>query len=124
MFELTVQAEFCAAHAISIAGTREPVHGHNWRVTVQLSGQTLDGDGLLCDFHTVESKLAEIIDPFRNADLNRIEPFTRINPSAENVARHIAQRLTESLGDALAPHARVSAVSITEAPGCVATYRP
>ncbi len=124
MFELTVQTEFCAAHAISIARTREPVHGHNWRVTVQLAGQTLDSDGLLCVFHTVEAKLAEIIEPFKNADLNRIEPFTRINPSAENVARHIAERLSAELDEALAPNARVSAVSVTEAPGCVATYRP
>ncbi len=124
MFELTVQSDFCAAHALAIAGTRETTHGHNWRVTVQLSGETLDHDGLLCDFHTVESKLAEIIEPFKNADLNRIEPFTRLNPSAENVARHIAQRLSAELDEALAPNARVSAVSVTEAPGCAATYRP
>src|SRR5690606_34763268 len=30
MYELKVQREFCAAHALMIKGQREPVHGHNW----------------------------------------------------------------------------------------------
>jgi len=124
MFQLTVQAEFAAAHALTIAGRREPVHGHNWHVTAELEGPTLDADGLLCDFHTVESTLRDLIEPFRNADLNAIPPFDTVNPSAERVAEYIASELRARLDGALAPHARVSAVRVTEAPGCAATYRP
>ncbi len=124
MYELEVQGEFCAAHALSIGGVREAVHGHNWRVTVTIAGSTLDRDGLLCDFHTVESALREVIQPLHNADLNAAAPFTKENPTAENVARMIAREMAARLDGPLAPHARVAGVRVTEAPGCAATYRP
>ena len=117
MFELSVQRVFSAAHALMLAGRREPLHGHDWRVTVVVAGETLDTDGLLCDFHALQAALDEIIAPFCNANLNEVEPFTRLNPSAEQVARHIADRLAP----ALPPGVRLSRVSVTEAPGCEAT---
>ena len=123
MYELSVRAEFCAAHAIVIAGQREPVHGHNWRVTATVAGNGLDADGLLCDFHLVEAALREVIGPYHNADLNRVAPFTDVNPTAENVAKHIADGLAARLEGRLPPGAAVVSVSVTEAPGCTATYR-
>lgn len=120
MYELSVQHEFCAAHAITMAGEREPMHGHNWRVHVVVAGHDLDGDGLLCDFHIVERALDQIIGPWHNGNLNDTPPFDRVNPTAEQIARHIADALTPSIP---AP-ARLASVSITEAPGCEATYRP
>lgn len=122
MFEITVQGDFAAAHALAVGGAREPVHGHNWHVRATLEGATLDADGLLCDFHTVEAVLRDIIGPFHNRSLNEVSPFDTVNPTAENVARHIAEAMHERLGPALAPHARVASVSVTEAPGCLATY--
>lgn len=130
VFEITVQTEFAAAHALSISGVREPIHGHNWRVMVTLAGQTLDSDGLLCDFHTVEDTLRGIVGGWHNNNLNDLAPFAGrggsagLNPSAENVARHIAQELEDRLGPALGALAWVSSVGVSEAPGCVATYRP
>lgn len=123
MFEVSVEAVFAAAHALSIAGERETVHGHNWHVTVTVSGQALDADGLLCDFHTIESTLRELTGRFHNRDLNELPPFRDgLNPSAENVAKVLAEELANAID--LAPHAAVSAVRVTEAPGCAATYRP
>lgn len=123
MYEITVQTEFCAAHALMISGQREPVHGHNWKVAAVIAGAALDGDGLLCDFHTVEDVLKEIVSPFDNNNLNACEPFSKgVNPSAELVAKHIADEMAERLDAALRPHARVASVSVTEAPGCVAKY--
>lgn len=123
MFEITVKSEFCAAHTISIAGTQEPVHGHNWRVTAAVQAETLDADGFVCDFHLVEAALNDIIAPFVNNDLNATPPFDSLNPTAEHIAQHIGDQLAERLDDKLPKSARVAWVSITEAPGCVATYR-
>lgn len=122
MFEITVETEFCAAHALSIAGQREKTHGHNWHVTVCVAGEILDPDGLLCDFHTVQASLNEIIEPFQNTNLNDTPPFDRDNPSAENVARHIGVQLSSRIDPALAPHAAVAWVRVTEATSCAATY--
>lgn len=120
MYELTVEREFCAAHAILIRGEKEPVHGHNWRVRVELAGETLDEDGLLCDFHEVERGLDRILARFHNRDLNATPPFDTLNPTAEHVARHLA----ESLAPGLPAGVRLSRVSVTEAPGCTAAYVP
>ncbi len=120
MFEISVETEFSAAHALLIDGRREPLHGHNWHVTATVAGPDLDRDGLLCDFHAVERALREITARFQNANLNDLPPFAAgLNPSAENVARHIAERLA-----ALPVGARLESVRVTEARGCAATYRP
>ncbi len=118
---------FCAAHSLEIGGVREPVHGHNWHVEAAISGESLDADGLLVDFHAVEHRLREIVRPWDNADLNGVVPFDRINPSAENVAKRIGEELAEGLqaitgnaGRARGVH--VGWVSVTEAPGCTARY--
>ena len=127
MFEITVESEFCSAHAILIAGKREPAHGHNWHVTLALAGDRLDADGLLLDFHALERTLADVLGPFRNADLNKTPPFDRLNPSAENVARHIADSVSRALslsGPAPNNPVRVAWVRLTEAPGCAVVYRP
>lgn len=125
MFSLSVQTEFAAAHAIIIAGEREPLHGHNWRITATVSGPSLDREGLLCDFHVVEAALRSITEPWHNRNLNDAAPFAAgLNPTAEHIARHIAQELGRSLSGRLPGGARVSEVRITEAPGCTAIYTP
>jgi 6-pyruvoyltetrahydropterin/6-carboxytetrahydropterin synthase len=127
MFHISVDREFCAAHALLIRGTREPIHGHNFHLTVTLRGQTLDSDGLLLDFHALEKLLDEILRPFINANLNDTPPFTNLNPSAEVIAKHIAERLLAALPAITPPNApapSLASVRLTEAPGCAVTYFP
>lgn len=123
MYAIRVHREFCAAHSIRVGGHAESIHGHNWRVDVELSGAKLDEDGLLCDFHTLEATLDDIVGRFHNRNLNEVEPFTHVNPTAELIARHIADTLTVRLVGELARETRVAWVSVSEAPGCVALYR-
>lgn len=120
VFELRIQREFCAAHAIVMQGQREPVHGHNWHVEVTIAGPSLDDDGLLCDFHMIERALDRVIDPLHNRDLNATPPFDAINPTAEHIAQHIGESLAPSLPKGVS----LASVSVTEAPGCRAVYRP
>ncbi len=124
MFEITAEASFNAQHAILIHGDREPVHGHDWVVRATIAGPTLDREGLLCDFHAVESALRGITDPWNHDDLNHSEAFRgrKLEPTAENVAMVVAVELARALRDILPEGARVARVSVTEAPRCVATY--
>ena len=121
MYTIEVAHEFCAAHALTIAGSKEPVHGHNFRVTARIETDELDKDGLVCDFHTAHECLVDICAPFNNNNLNEILPFDRTNPTAEYIARFIADELADRLDKGIAP-ARVRSVAVTEAPNCVATY--
>ena len=120
MYELRIERSFRAAHAIVMQGELETSHVHAWRVVVDVEADELDADGLLCDFHRLEGQLDAIIAPFAGGDLNVTPPFDQVNPTAEHVARHVA----EALRPALDPGVRLLAVRVTESPGCVATYRP
>lgn len=118
MYELSVEREFCAAHAILINGRREPVHGHNWRVTIVVAGSTLDENDLVCDFHVLERDIDEVISRFNNADLNTTTPFDRINPTAERVAQHIGEEVAKKLP----VRVKMLRTTVTEAPGCKASF--
>ncbi len=120
MFELEVCSSFSAAHAILMHGEREPLHGHDWQVEVLVGCDGLDADGLGCDFHALERALAEVVTPFRSRNLNETAPFDRINPTAEHVARHIAQEMARRIERPLT----IRRVRVTEAPGCAARYHP
>lgn len=120
MFELSVQRVFPAAHAIVMRGEREPLHGHDWSLEVTVTADALDEDGLLCDFHAVQDAVDAVIRPFHSRNLNETPPFDRTNPTAELVARHIA----EAVATRLPAGVRVARVRLTEAPGCAALYHP
>ena len=96
------------------------MHGHDWQVEATVSGHDLDEDGMLCDFHALESILAEVIAPFQTADLNAAKPFEDVNPSAEEVARYIGRALAGSLPESVT----LQRLSVTEAPGCKAAWIP
>lgn len=120
MYELEIRRRFSAAHAISMRGVREPVHGHDWEVTVTVGGERLDDDGLLCDFHAIERGIDAIVRPMDSRHLNETPPFDRVNPTAEHVAKFIADTLAPTLPSGV----RLSSVRVTEAPGCAARFMP
>lgn len=129
MFDLCVEHEFCAAHAIRIAGALEPVHGHNFRVTLTVSAPRLDPDGLVVDFHALQHILSAVLAPWVNNNLNAVKPFTDLNPTAEHIALTIAREVDARLAalspaHSSTPRPRVTACRVTEAPGCSVTYRP
>ena len=121
-YEVKITREFCAAHAIRIRGEMEPVHGHNWNVTVWVRGRALDEDGLVTDFHELERALEAVIGPWKNTDLNSISPFDRVNPTAELIAFEIAKGVRRELGIEPGAAIDVCRVQVSEAPGCFAIY--
>lgn len=119
MFEITVTREFSAAHQLRLYdGSLEPLHGHNWRVIVTVALPELDAIGVVMDFHELERRIDAIVAPWHNSNLNDHEAFRRTNPSAENVALHIARSLR------LDKPLTLVSVQVWEAPGCSAIYRP
>ena len=120
-FEITTTGTFSAAHQLRLpAGGIEPLHGHNWRVKVSVGSDDLDALGTVMDFHELERLLDAILAPMHNRHLNEIEPFSReLNPSAENVAYHVARSLP--LPDS---RVRLLSVEVWETDENSAVYRP
>ena|SRR5438128_2363453 len=91
-FQITTTRHFSAAHQLRLYdGSLEPLHGHNWKVKVTVSAPKLDEIGVVMDFHDLERRLNKVIDPMHNRNLNDLPHFKSTNPSAENVALHIAE---------------------------------
>ncbi|MGC4030451.1 MAG: 6-carboxytetrahydropterin synthase [Tepidisphaeraceae bacterium] len=119
MFEISVTRVFCASHQVRLGnGTLEPLHGHNWTCVVTVGAAELDADGFVIDFHDLEKQLDAIVGPLNTSHLNDTPLFAGRNPSAEIVCQTIGQALK------IVPPAKLLSVSVTEAPGCLATWRP
>ena len=126
MYEITVESVFAAAHAIRLPdGSLEPSHGHNWPVRVTVAADELDEIETVCDFHLLQGLIDDALALWQNNDLNKCEPFTdgegglKINPTAERVAKAIAEKITPGLPG----NCRLVSVSVGEAPGCTAVWR-
>jgi len=121
MYELSVENDFAAAHNLrGYKGECEHLHGHNWRVHVHLAAEELDELGMVMDFREVKGLLNGILSELDHKYLNEVEPFDVQNPTTENLCRHIADRLAESLPDRVA----VRRVTCWESEKCGSSYVP
>jgi 6-pyruvoyltetrahydropterin/6-carboxytetrahydropterin synthase len=119
MYELVVSDYFSAAHDLrGYKGKCEALHGHNWKVEATLAGAKLDSLGMVVDFTDVKKALAEILERYDHRYLNETEDFKKINPTTENLARRIYERLAK----ALPKHVAVKSVTVWESERCCARY--
>lgn len=120
MYELKVTSRFAAAHQLrEFHGACENLHGHNWKVEVYITGQTLRKEGLLVDFGEMKQATREALGTLDHRFLNELEPFRDNNPSSENIACHIFKYLSGKLnrGDV-----RVNKVTAWESEDACASY--
>ena len=124
MFEVSVEETFSSGHALrGYKGKCENVHGHNYRVKVTLAGPQLDNIGLLVDFTELKRVLRGIVGVLDHQFLNDLEPFTTVNPSAENLAKYFYDEIQRQL-IALPAGAGISEVTLWETDTASAQYRP
>jgi 6-pyruvoyltetrahydropterin/6-carboxytetrahydropterin synthase len=125
MFEITVEADFCAAHFLrDYVGKCANLHGHNYRVVAAFEGERLNRAGLLVDFTVVKALLRGIAESLDHKFLNELPPFLEINTSAENIAWYFHQELTRGLEAAnLEVPVRVREVRVWETETSSAAYR-
>ena len=94
MYKITVMDTFSSAHRLkNYRGKCENLHGHNWKVEVTLSGRALDKSGILFDFTVLKKILKNIIFRLDHANLNEISYFKKFNPTSENIAKYIFDKL-------------------------------
>lgn len=120
MYKLSVTDSFSAAHRLcGYEGACSNLHGHNWTVRVVLQAEKLDKIGMAMDFGRIKALLKEITDELDHAYLNELTAFTEQNPTSENLARHIYERLADSLAG---EPAQVAEVEICESERSCVTY--
>jgi 6-pyruvoyltetrahydropterin/6-carboxytetrahydropterin synthase len=96
MYEVTIKKSFSAAHLLKeIGGKCEELHGHNFLVEVSVVSESLNSEGLLIDFRVVKGWTDEVLEQLDHKYLNEIEYFKSINPSSEQLARFLYDRISE-----------------------------
>jgi 6-pyruvoyltetrahydropterin/6-carboxytetrahydropterin synthase len=116
MFELMVEDTFSAAHQLKgYKGECERLHGHTFRVQVFLQAAETGGEGMVLDFHIIKEKLEMVLAEFDHNFLNDLPYFKDANPTSENLARLIFDKLKKAIP-------QVSRVTVWESPGTSASY--
>jgi 6-pyruvoyltetrahydropterin/6-carboxytetrahydropterin synthase len=120
MYELKIITQFAAAHRLeNFYGKCEGLHGHNWKVEVFLAGERLDKAGLLMDFGQIKARTNALLEEIDHKYLNELEPFREQNPSSENLARYLFERLAAALNH---EGVRVCRVNVWESDSSCASY--
>jgi len=123
MFEVTVEDSFAAGHYLrNYKGKCEKPHGHNYKIRVTLAGSELDKAGLLLDFKDLREVMKHVIDRLDHQMINDIEPFTVINPSAENLAKYFYDESNLRLQSVTNGRVRVKDVTVFETDTTTAKY--
>jgi 6-pyruvoyltetrahydropterin/6-carboxytetrahydropterin synthase len=145
--------KFSAAHFIAYRGFREPLHGHNYQVSVQVEGGIRD-DGYVLDFGLVKQATKRVCEHLDERVLLPLESdclaFHRdagqvgvtyedgsrfsfpeadvallpiVHTSAEELARYVLSRIRAELPDLERRGVRSIEVGVAEAPGQIAYCR-
>jgi 6-pyruvoyltetrahydropterin/6-carboxytetrahydropterin synthase len=123
MFEVTVDASFSSGHYLrNYRGKCENPHGHNYKVRVTLQGKELDPAGLLLDFRELKSVMRPVIDYLDHQMINDLEPFTTVNPSAENLAKYFYDETNKQLREMTRGRVTVKDVLLYETDTTTARY--
>jgi 6-pyruvoyl-tetrahydropterin synthase len=156
LFTLHVAKEslsFSAAHFIAHQGSRELLHGHNYRLAVTVEG-ALGRDGYVIDFGLVKRAARRICDeldsrtliPTCSGTLSVVERegevevtcedgsrfllprmdvvlLPIVHSSVEELSRYLCERLGGELHACASGELRAIEVSVAEAPGQTASYR-
>ncbi|PIQ86661.1 MAG: 6-carboxytetrahydropterin synthase QueD [Candidatus Omnitrophica bacterium CG11_big_fil_rev_8_21_14_0_20_43_6] len=118
MYNLKVQGGFSSAHNLrGYKGKCEDLHGHNWLVEIAVKSARLDDIGMVLDFKYLKKELSASLEQLDHKYLNQLSFFKKINPTSENIAKYIYDRLKPSIP-------LLSCVTVWENPTSSASYEP
>src|SRR5438128_10313405 len=120
MWEISQETCVAAAHQLRFApGEGERLHGHNRRIKAVVRARELDKSGWVVDFNRLGKVLRDLVEPYEHVFLNEVPPFDDLNPTAENLARVVADHLAEKIEDG---RVKVARIEIWENDTCCAIY--
>ncbi len=119
MYALRVIAHFAAAHRLrDYQGKCEALHGHNWKVEVEVVAKGLNPLGMVMDFKELKDLVNICLDKLDHTYLNEVPPFDKQNPTSEL----IAQYLFHEIRPLLPTHVMLKCVTVWESETACAQY--
>lgn len=100
MYKVKVISHFSAAHFLrNYKGKCELLHGHNWKVEVIVSSNKLDSLGMVVDFSELKRLTNSVLGELDHRCLNELDYFREYNPSSEEIARYIFNKLKPQVSE-------------------------
>lgn len=99
-YEVYIETQFSSAHRLTFyKGKCENFHGHNWKIGVLIKYLDLDKNYMTIDFNKLKKLVNSIIEPLDHKYLNKIKYFSVHQPTAENIAKYVCEKLYFKLKD-------------------------
>jgi 6-pyruvoyltetrahydropterin/6-carboxytetrahydropterin synthase len=118
-YEISAETTFAASHQLrDYKAPLEPLHGHNFRVEVFVTSESLPDTGYIVDFLELEAMVKEVVAPYDHRHMNDLPPFDELNPTTENMARFFYEELAKKIPEGAA----LRRVRVWEAPTYSASY--
>jgi 6-pyruvoyltetrahydropterin/6-carboxytetrahydropterin synthase len=119
MYTLSVNTYISAAHHLNnYEGPCARVHGHNWKIQIDVRAETLNKAGIAVDFSDLEKWLWQIVGAFDHQMINSVPPFDKINPTAENLVKYTFDEMKKKLP----AQVTLIRVSAWETDSCMVSY--
>ena len=97
-FVLKTLLDFASAHSLrGYPGDCAKLHGHNWKIEVQVSGESLNEIGMVIDFKEIKRHAKEVVKELDHSFLNDHPYFAKTNPTAENIAVYLFQEIARRI---------------------------
>ena len=115
MYYVSKRMEIAGAHQLKLPYDSKcsNLHGHNWIITVHCKSEKLTDYGMIVDFALVKKEIHGVLD---HSNINDVLD-NRINPTAENMAKWICDKVSE-----LCEVGYCYKVEVQESEGNVAIY--
>ena len=110
MYEITVFSHFSGAHRLRyLHGKCEELHGHNWKVELAVASDRLNHEGVAINFQILKQKLEKTLKSLDHTYLNDLRYFSGKEPSSENIAKYIFDKMKKELKEHRVKIKRVTA---------------
>ena len=101
MFSVTVRDHMMIAHSFrgEVFGPAQSLHGATYVVDATFRRASLDADGLVIDIGRAAEALRAVLGELNYRNLDDEADFAGINTTTEMLAKVVADRLADALGD-------------------------
>lgn len=111
MYRLSIQTSISAAHFLNnYDGNCALLHGHNWKIQVEVCSEQVDKAGMVIDFKDLKDITWQVAGKFDHHVFNETPPFDKENPTAENISRY----LYNEIGKLLPAHVKMDRIRLWE----------
>jgi len=114
-FTVTQICYFSAAHILkNYPLACEKLHGHNYKVLIEVTADELDKIGMVLDYYVIDEIAKKYIAKLDHGYLNDIPPFDKVNPTTENVAKWLYDNMADDIINTDNSRAKLASITIWE----------